>query len=150
MTTKAAVNEFIAQKKIAVVGVSRGGKGFGNIALKELKAKDHTVYAVHPQADSIEGEKCYPSFSALPEKVDGVLIVVPPAQTEKVVRDAYAAGIRRVWMQQGAESDEAIAFCDEHRLSVVYGECVLMFSEPAQFFHRAHRFVKGVAGQLPK
>jgi len=79
-----------------------------------------------------------------------VLIDLPPAQTERVVRDAYAAGIRRVWMQQGAESDAAIAFCDEHRMSVVFGECILMFSEPAQFFHRAHRWVKGAAGQLPR
>jgi len=150
MTTKAAVNDFIAQKNIAVVGVSRGGKKFGNMAFKELKQKGYRVFPIHPQADSIEGDKCYPSLSALPEKMDGVLIVVPPAQTEQVVRDAYAAGIRRVWMQQGAESDAATAFCDEHQMSVVRGECILMFCEPAPFFHRAHRWFKGVAGQLPK
>ncbi len=91
MTTKAAVNDFIAQEKIAIVGVSRSGKGFGNIALKELKGKGYGVFPVHPNADKIEGEKCYPSLDALPEKMDGVLIVVPPAQTEQVVRDAYAA-----------------------------------------------------------
>ena len=150
MTSKSLVDEFIAQKKIAIVGVSRGGKGFGNSALKELKTKGHDLYIVHPQAETIDGEKCYPSFTSLPEKTDGVLIVVPPAQTEQVVRDAYAAGIRRVWMQQGAESDAAIAFCEEHRMSVVHGECILMFSEPALFFHRAHWWVKGVVGQLPR
>ena len=156
MTTKAAVNDFIAQKNIAVVGVSRGGKKFGNIAFKELKQKGYRVFPIHSHADTLEGEKCYPSLSALPEKMDGVLtkvtsvIVVPPAQTEQVVRDAHAVGIPRVWMQQGAESDAAIAFCREHGMSVVSGECILMFCEPARFYHRAHRWVKGVAGQLPR
>lgn len=150
MTTRAAVNDFIAQKNIAVVGMSRKGTGFGNIAAKELTQKGYQVIPVHPQAESIDGVRCYPNLGAVPGKVDGVLIVVPPSQTEQVVRDADAAGIRRVWMQQGAESDAAIAYCREHHMSVVHGECILMFSEPAQFFHRAHRFVKGIAGQLPK
>ncbi len=150
MTIKATVNDFIAQKNIALVGISRSGKGFGNIALKELKAKGYAVYPVHPQAEMIEGERCYPSLHALRDKVDGVLIIVPPDETDQVVRDAFTAGIRRVWMQQGAESVQAIRFCKEHGMSVVQGECILMFAEPAMFFHRAHRFVKGLAGQLPR
>lgn len=150
MTPRARVDEFLAQKKIAVVGVSRGGKGFANIALKELRAKGYSVYPVNPNAQTIEGETCYPSLRALPERADGVVIVVPPDETELVVRDAFFAGIRKVWMQQGAESDMAIRFCKEHEMSVVHGECILMFAEPAHFFHRAHRFVKGLSGQLPQ
>ncbi len=150
MTSKARVNEFLAQKTIAVVGVSRSGKGFGNSAAAELKAKGYRVYPVNPNAQTIDGEPCYPSLSALPGRADGVLIVVPPDETEQVVRDAFKAGIRNVWMQQGAESDTAIRFCKEHEMSVVHGECVLMFAEPAHWFHRAHRFVKGLSGQLPK
>jgi predicted CoA-binding protein len=150
MTSKDTVQDFLAQKKIAVVGVSRSGKGFGNSAAAELKAKGYCVYQVNPNAQTIDGEQCYPSLSALPERADSVLIVVPPDETDQVVRDAFKAGIRNVWMQQGAESDAAIRFCKEHEMSVVHGECVLMFAEPAHWFHRTHRFVNGLVGKLPK
>lgn len=149
MSTKAAVADFTAQKKLAVVGMSRKGRKFGNMAFKELKKQGYQLFPVNPNAESIEGEKCYPSLGALPEPVDGVLIVVPPAETEKVVREAAAAGIKRVWMQQGAESPEAIRFCQENGIEAVHGECILMFTEPSAFFHRAHRWVWGVFGRLP-
>jgi predicted CoA-binding protein len=88
-------------------------------------------------------------LSVLPEPVGGVLIVVPPAETEKVVRDAAQVGIRRVWMQQGAESETAIRFCEENGISAVHGECILMFAQPAGF-HRLHRWVWGLLGKLPR
>ena len=149
MTTRAAVSDFVAQRRLAVVGLSRQGRKFGNLAFKELKSKGYKLYPIHPQAETIEGEHCFKTFSALPEPVDGVLIVVPPPQTEQVVRDAAAAGIKRVWMQQGAESSEAINFCQTHGMSVVHGECILMFTEHAAFMHRAHRWVWGLLGKLP-
>jgi hypothetical protein len=150
MTSKAAVQDFVAQRKLALVGASGKKAKFGNFALKDLRAKGFKIFPVHPQAHTIEGEPCYPSIAALPEPVDGVLVVVPPAQTEQVVRDAAAAGIRRVWMQQGAESPAAIQFCAEHNISAVHGECILMFTEPAAWFHRAHRWVWKALGKLPK
>jgi predicted CoA-binding protein len=81
--------------------------------------------------------------------VGGVLVIVPPAAAEQVIRDAAAAGIRRVWLQQGADSARAVALCQELGLSVVAGECVLMFAEPAGFVHRAHRFAWRVLRKLP-
>jgi uncharacterized protein len=149
MTTRAAVNEFLSQPDLAIVGVSRSGRKFGNMALRELRTKGYRVFPVHPSAEAIDGERCYPSLAKVPRSVGGVLIVVPPAQTDVVVREAAAAGIERVWMQQGAESAEAIRYCDEHGMRVVAGECVLMFAEPAGWFHRAHRWIWGVLGKLP-
>jgi len=81
---------------------------------------------------------------------DGGSSGLKPAQAEQVVRDAAAAGIRRVWLQQGAESATAIRFCEEHGISAVHGECILMFAEPAAFSHRAHRWVWKLLGKLPR
>ncbi len=150
MTTQKAISDFLSERKLALVGVSRSGKGFGNAVLKELKSKNYEIYPVHPQADSIDGESCVPSVLGLPEKVGGVVITVPPAETEKVVREVVQAGIPRVWMQQGSESAAAIRHCEEHGISVISGECILMFAEPAAFFHRAHRWFCGLFGKLPK
>ncbi len=149
MTTREAITDFLGQRTLALVGVSRGGKKFGNAAFRELTAKGYTVYPVHPEAATVEGVRCWPSLADLPEPVGGVLVVVPPAQTERVVGEALAAGIRRIWLQQGAESTAAIRAGEAGGASVVHGECVLMFAEPAHWFHRAHRGVKRLFGGLP-
>jgi predicted CoA-binding protein len=150
MTSKAAVQDFLAQRTLAVVGASRDGKKFGNKVYKDLIRKGYQTYPVNPNAEEIEGQPCYPNLSALPEAVDGVVFVVPPAETEKVVHEAAEVGIARVWMQQGSESVEAIRFCEEKGISVVSGECILMFAEPAEFYHRMHRWVWAVMGKLPE
>ncbi|MFC1640113.1 CoA-binding protein [Gemmatimonadota bacterium] len=149
MTTKAAVEDFVSQRTLAVVGVSSGGKKFGNAACRDLRAKGYRIIPVHPTAESINGERCYRSLSELPEPVGGVLVVVPPAETEKVVREAAAAGIKRIWMQQGAQSAAAIQFCQDQGLSVIHNECILMFAEPVRGGHRFHRFIWRVLGKLP-
>lgn len=150
MTSKAVVDDFLSQRKIALVGISSKKKKFGNIVCKELKSKGYEVFPVHPQADTIDGESCWPTLAALPEPVDGVVLVIPPPETEKVVQEAAAAGIRRIWMQQGAESDNAVRFCEENNIAVVHGECILMFAEPLGFVHKLHRWVWGLLGRLPK
>ena len=149
MTTRTAIDDFLAQPTLAIVGVSRQGGKFGNMALKELRSKEYQVFPVHPQAETLEGQPCYPSLDALPEPVGGLLIVVPPEETEKVVRQAAAAGIQRVWMQQGAESEEAIRYCQEQGMRTVHGECIMMFAEPVGFGHKMHRWVWGLLGKLP-
>lgn len=150
MTTKAAIQDFLAQKTIAVVGVSRSGRKFGNLAYRDLRAKGYRVYPVHPSAERVEEDQAYPNLAALPEKPGGVLIVVPPVQAEQVVREVAQAGISRVWLQQGAESPSAIQFCRENGINVVHNECIMMFTEPVGFLHRAHRWIWGLLGKLPK
>jgi hypothetical protein len=149
MTSRAIVEEFVSQRVLAVVGVSRSGKKFGNAVCRELRAKGYRVYALHTQAESIDGEPCYRDFSALPESVGGVVVVVKPDEAAKVVREAAAAGIKRIWLQQGAGSPEAVRFCEAQGMSVVTGECILMFTEPVGPFHGFHRWLWRVFGKLP-
>jgi len=149
MTSKKLVEEFLALKKIAVVGVSRKKTKFGNAIYKELKQKGYQVFPINPNITEYEGEACYPDLLSLPEKVDAVVICVPPVQTEKVVKEAALAGINKVWLQQGSQSDEAIKFCEENGIDFVSNECILMFAQPSAFIHRAHKWVWGVLGKLP-
>jgi predicted CoA-binding protein len=115
-----------------------------------LISKGYRTFAVNPRAETVGGKRCYPSLTELPEPVDGVVCVVPPEETEKVVHEMAEIGIARVWMQQGAESEDAIRFCEQRGIGVVAGECILMFSEPVEFFHRFHRWIWGLLGKLPK
>ena len=128
MTDQAAIDEFIAQDKLAVVGVSHDRRKFGNIVYRNLRGKGYRVLAVHPGQDRVEGDACYPNLAALPESVDGIVVVVPPKVTEEIVRQADVAGIRRVWLQPGAESAAAIRYCKERGISVIYDECVMVLA----------------------
>lgn len=150
MTSKAVVEEFLAQKTIAIVGASRDPRKFGSGVYRDLKSKGYHVIPVNPNADSIEGDRCYPSLAAIPEPVDGAFLVVPPEQAEGIVREADRAGIRRIWMQQQADSEEAVRYCQEHGMKEVHGECILMFAQPQAFFHKPHRWFNGLTGKLPK
>ena len=148
MTSAASVNAFIGQQALALVGMSRTGKKFGNFVRRELESKGYRIYPIHPTADRIDGVRCYATFADLPERVDAALVVVPPDQAIGVVRAAATAGIHHVWLQQGAESPAVLQVCRELGLDVVSGECVLMFAHPASY-HRAHRFVWKLLGKLP-
>ena len=150
MNTKQDIRDFVSQKTIAMVGLSRDEKAFSASIKKELQSKGYRILAVNPNASSIGGETCYPNLAALPEKVGGVLIVTPPAQSEQVVRDAAAQGINHVWLQRGAHSDAAAAACLRHGLSAVSGKCIMMFAEPVTSVHGVHRWFAKVFGQLPK
>jgi uncharacterized protein len=150
MASQSAVDDFLSQRVLGVVGVSRSGKKFGNAVCRELQAKGYRLLPVHPQADEIDGVPCYRSLAALPEPAGGVVVVVPPREAEQVVREAAAAGIKRIWLQQGAESPAAIRFCEEAGLSVVSGQCILMFAEPVGWFHGFHRWLWRVLGKLPR
>lgn len=149
MTSKNIVDDFLIQKKIAVVGVSRKKTKFGNAIYKELRQKGYNVFPVNPHMNDFEGDVCYPDLLSLPEIVDGVVINVPPAQTEKVVREAKEAGINKVWLQQGSQSEAAIKYCEENGIDCVSNECILMFAQPSAFIHRAHKWVWSVLGKLP-
>lgn len=131
----AAIQAFVSEPAIAIVGASRSGRKFGDTALRTLRDKGIRVYPIHPSAEQVDGTPCYRTFSDLPEPVAAVLIVVPPSSAEGVVREAAAAGIKKVWLQQGAESPSALATARALGLDVISGECVLMYVHPTGVHH---------------
>lgn len=130
MPEMAEIRDFLAQRTLAVVGVSRNRAKYGNIAYRSLRDKGYDVLAVNPHQDEVEGDPCYPGLAALPRTPGGVVLVVPPAATERVVLEATAIGIRRIWMQPGAESEEAVRFCREQGISVVRDACIMVLARP--------------------
>src|SRR5512147_2947899 len=142
-----SIENFISSKRIALAGASRSGKKFGNIVYKELKDRGYQVYLLHPEAKEIDGTPCYPSLASLEGKVDGVLVCVPAGQAGSVIREAAGAGVRNVWLQQGAENPELVALGKELGLDMVTGKCILMYAQPVRSFHWFHRAFVKVMGQ---
>jgi predicted CoA-binding protein len=145
MPKRAVIDRFLAQRHLALVGVSHDEKQFANAVYRHLRDGGRTMYAVNrdPSLTTVEGDPCYHHLADIPGDVDGVVVMVPAAGAADVVRDAIAAGIPRVWLHRGvgtgSVSAEAIALCEEHGVEVVDGACPMMFSEPVTFIHRVHR-----------
>ncbi len=139
MTALTVVDSFINFKRMAIVGVSRKNK-FGTLAYKELKSKGYDVVAVNRNLDTFDGDTCYTTLQSIPTPVEGAVICISKSNVMSALEDAVNANVNYVWVQQGAGSDQAKAFCDEHKLNAVFGQCILMHTKPVTGIHAIHRF----------
>jgi uncharacterized protein len=145
-----AIKAFMSQKHIGIVGVSAKSSKFGNTIFKELKSKDYCIYPVHPTLDQFEGVSCFKTIAALPDEVTALIICTKPENTLTLVKEAVKKNIRHLWLQQGAQTSEAVQYAHEHDLNLIHRECVLMFAEPAAFIHKFHRSINKLFGLYPK
>lgn len=150
------VNDFLAQKRIAVAGVSRDDSRHpsANLIYQRLKKTGHDVFAVNPHLQTFEGERCYPDLQSIPGGVDGVVIITRPEITERIVRDCCDAGVSRVWMHQSiakgsSVSQDAVDYCRQHNISVIAGACPMMYGPGADFGHTCMRWFLKFTGGLP-
>jgi uncharacterized protein len=142
------IEQFVSSKRIAVVGMSRSGKKFGNMAARELKMKGYEIYPVHPDAQEIDGMASYPNLKSLTGKVDAVWISIPPANVSVVLEEAAQIGLKNIWLQQGAWSAEVQQTIDRLQLPVVAKKCIMMYAPPVKSVHKFHRTIKGIFGKL--
>ena len=150
------VHDFLAQKRIAVAGVSRnnGDHPSANLIHRRLKSTGHEVFAVNPNMTAFEGDRCYADVRSIPGGVDGVVIVTRPETTERIVEDCESAGVRRVWMHQSVRkgssvSAVAVEYCRAHDISVIAGGCPMMFGEGVDFGHKCMWWMLKFTGGLP-
>jgi predicted CoA-binding protein len=121
------IRDFVSRKVWAVVGVSQDRSKFGNRIYRDLRDAGYVVYPIHPKGGELEGAKVYPTLADLPATPEVVDLVVPPAVTEQVVKEAHQLGLSRIWMQPGAESQAAIDYCHTHAIEVVYDACAMVW-----------------------
>jgi len=153
-TVAEAAADFLAQKRIAVAGVSRKAAGHGgNYVYTTLKKRGYEVFAVNPNADAVEGDPCFHTLADIPGGVDGVVIATNPAATGDVVDQCVSLGIKRVWMHRsfggGSVDDAATTVGRDAGLTVIAGACPLMFGAKADFGHKCMKFVIGFTGSRP-
>ncbi len=111
---------------IAVVGVSSNPEKWGHRIFRKLKSSGFRVFAVNPKGCAIGDDRCFPDLESLEPRPDVVITAVKPDVTEKVVEKCRRLGIKKVWMQPGSESDEAVKFCGENGIEVVYNACFVV------------------------
>jgi predicted CoA-binding protein len=153
MVSMQAVNEFLAQRRIVVVGVSDVKGSFAKTVYRELRSHGYDVVPVNPMANSVDGDRCFPDVASVPGPIDGAIVMVNRDISASIVSDCAARGIKRVWLFKGvggpgAVSDEAVRIAHENGINLVEGACPLMFLERPALIHRIHRFVRRRNGAL--
>ena len=145
-TMNDAAAAFLSNKRIAVTGVSRKPREHGsNTVYKRLRDRGYEVFAVNPNADEVEGARCYHDLGSIPGGVDAVVIATAPDKAEATMRECAALGIKQVWMHRsfgkGSVSDAATAYGRAHGITVIDGGCPLMFEPTADFGHKVMRVI---------
>lgn len=121
------IEAFLESGTFAVVGASTDRAKYGNKVLRCYQQHGKKVYPINPKAPKVEGLKAYASLTALPVRVPAISVITPPAATEKVVHEAHGAGVKHIWMQPGAESEEAIRTAEALGMNVIAGgPCLLV------------------------
>jgi len=136
------VDDFLAQKKIAVVGVSDEREAGCNLGYRKFKDSGYTVFAVNPRISTYEGDPCYPDLKSVPEKPDAVFILASPKVTDQIVQQCVDLGVQRVWMHclmgtkpglaanMTSVSQSAVQMCHENGIAVIPGSCPNQFLKP--------------------
>lgn len=149
---KNAAGEFLANRRIAVTGVSRHPENHGgNVVYKRLRDRGYEVFAVNPNADQVEGDRAYHDLRSIPGGVDAVVIATRPEIAEATMRECAELGIRHVWMHHGAGatsvSDSATEYGRRRGITVIDGGCPLMFAPTADLGHKLMRVA--LRGRVP-
>lgn len=151
------VQDFLAQKKIAVVGVSDKRETGCNLAYTKFKENGYQVYPVNPRISEFQGEACYPDLKAIPDKPDAVFILASPQVTEQIVEQCVDLGVKHVWMHcmmgtkpglagsMTSVSQDAVRVCRENGIQVIPGSCPNQFLKP-DFGHAMMRGLWGMLG----
>lgn len=154
-TMKEAATEFLAHRRVAVTGVSRAPKNHGgNVVYQRLRERGYEVFAVNPNADQVEGDRCFHDLKSIPGGVDAVVIATRPEIAEATMHECADLGIKQVWMHRsfgrGSVSEAAATWGRAHGLRVIAGGCPLMFEPAADPGHKFMRVLFTLAGKVPR
>lgn len=148
-----AASQFLANKRVAVTGVSRRPQEHGsNTVYRRLRQRGYEVFAVNPNAQSVEGDPAYPDLKSIPGGIDAVVIATRPERADGTMRECAELGIKHVWMHRGpgvgSVSPTAAAYGRQHGITVIDGGCPLMFDPTADISHKLLRVI--YSSHVPK
>jgi predicted CoA-binding protein len=154
-TIKKAATDFLAHKRIAVTGVSRNPEGHGsNVVYKRLRDRGYEIFAVNPNAETIEGDRAYPDLKSIPDGVEAVVIGTKPETADATMRECAQLGINHVWMHRsmgtGSVSSSATEYGRKQGITVIDGGCPLMFVPTADVGHKCMKFFLSMSGTVPR
>ena len=145
--TRADIESFLGQKRIAVVGVSRHENEYSRMLFRELARRGYDVAPVNPEAREVEGARCFARIADVAPAVEGALVLLPSAAAETAVRECVEAGVKQIWSRRDVPG--ASELCREQDVSLVTGVCPFMFLPHGAIFHQCHALTMRLVGRYP-
>lgn len=153
MNSLVQIQDFLAKKRIAFIGVSRNEKDYTRGLFREMHSRGYDVVPVNPNASEIEELKCYASVNDVSPKPEAALILTPSMPLETVIRECQNAGIKNLWVYNGRDKGKAVStaeeYCRTNGISFISGYCPFMFLKDSSFVHRFHGFITRLTGSYP-
>jgi predicted CoA-binding protein len=144
---KSKVDKILNSRNIAIAGISRNEKKFGNYIFNQLKEKGKIVFPVSPYLKEYKNQKCFSLISDLPDEVGSIIFVTKPEITNQLLKSVIEKGIKNIWFQQGSSDQQTLKMLDGTDINFVYNECVLMYAEPVSSFHKFHKIIWKLFGK---
>lgn len=125
-------------KSFAVIGVSQDLDKYGHEVFAALLSAGIRVYPINPKYSEVDGRRCYPSLTALPESPDVVVLALGPAATQRVIPDVIDSGVKTIWMPPGCFTPAAVEACrsagirELHDICPVFATGMLRASQEAE------------------
>ena len=131
---------FFTPQSVALVGASATLGKIGNSVLDSLAKHDYKgkVFPINPKQEEILGIKCYPSISAIPEKVDLVVVCVDLSVTPPILEECAKKGIHNVVIVSGGGKElggeraayeaEVKRLSEKHEIRIIGPNCIGMFN----------------------
>ena len=148
MTTQAMIDEFLSQRRIAIVGVSRNQSDYSRAIFRKFLQLGYDAVPVNPGTPEIEGIACYTNVREIQPAPDAILLMIPPAAMQKELEDCALSGVKRIWSRRVLDASSQ-QFCDEKGISAIAGYCPFMFLPDSGGIHKFHGFVLKILGQYP-
>jgi len=149
MNTRKDIDFFLNQEPIAIAGVSRDPKKFGNIVFQTLKDKGLNLVPVNPNPGEIDNITFVDSINSINSDIQKLLIVTNKKDTLKVMEEAISKGIKNIWVQNGCETNDAIKLASLNNIKLISNACILMYANPSGF-HKFHQFISKITGRYTK
>ena len=148
------IEDFLAQERMARAGIWRNPASFSAMLAQELCRRGYEVVPAKPNAEEVQGRRCFARVQDIRPAGDGVLLMTSPEATENVVNDCREAGNwahldvsgNRQRLRERKSGRGLPGECDQ----VVPGECPFMFLPDAVFVHRVHGLINKVTGHDPR
>ncbi len=107
----------------AVVGLSSNERRAAYGVAAFLQSYGKRIVPVHPKAETVHGERGYPSLEAVPFHVDVVDVFVNSGLAGAVADQAVAKGAQAVWFQLGVVDEAAYERTRAAGLDMVMDRC---------------------------
>ncbi len=154
MSSMSAIQDFLAQKRFAIVGISHEARDISRSLFKEFRTRGYDPVPVNPNLKDVDGQPCYAHLSDIQPPVSAALLMTAPSATDEVVEECDKAGVSNVWMysagKNGAVTEHAVNFCHTRGITVIPGECPYMFLPKAGCIHGLHGFIRKIRGAYPR